>query len=463
MTNITGAIMVPHPPLILPNIGRGEEKKISDIVQAYEQAGKMIVDSKPDTVVIISPHAPSYYDYIQISDGAYGKGSMAQFGDYADSFTIPYDRELIQEMSRLADLEGLPTGTLGQQDGQLDHGTMVPLYFLRDLPKDTKFVRMSIGGPSNLVHYQVGELIAKAANNLGRKVAVVGSGDLSHCQKAGTNYGFKPCGPAYDKKIMEIMGDADFESLLALTDKEADDAMVCGQKPFCVMAGALDGLNPKTDRLAHSAEFGVGYGVVTYENPVEDASRDFGEKEEARRLEAAREKFEKEDELVKLADLAIREAVENQSRLEIPESIDPELLKQRAGAFVSIHKNHDLRGCIGTTAPTQANLAEEIISNGISAALRDPRFPAIQPWELDDLEINVDVLGEPEPISSEDELDVKKYGVIVTKGRNRGLLLPDLEGVDTVEKQVAIAKQKAGLSPDEKGVSLERFEVVRHR
>lgn len=107
-------------------------------------------------------------------------------------------------------------------------------------------------------------------------------------------------------------------------------------------------------------------------------------------------------------------------------------------------------------------MATEIVRNAIAASTRDPRFPAIQPWELEELEINVDVLGKPEIIEDESQLDVKKYGVIVSKNGKRGLLLPDLEGVDTITKQVSIAKQKAGLLADESGCTLERFEVVRH-
>ena len=132
------------------------------------------------------------------------------------------------------------------------------------------------------------------------------------------------------------------------------------------------------------------------------------------------------------------------------------------GAFVSIHENGDLRGCIGTIAPVQKALYLEIIANAISASTRDPRFPPITVKELPDLEISVDVLGEAEEIPSEDYLDVKRYGVIVSKGRRRGLLLPDLEGVDNVETQVAIAKMKAGIREEDTDVVLERFEVIRH-
>ena len=149
-------------------------------------------------------------------------------------------------------------------------------------------------------------------------------------------------------------------------------------------------------------------------------------------------------------------------KIQIPEGLPEEMLDTAAGAFVSIHKQGKLRGCIGTIEATRDNVAEEIINNAISASTEDPRFSAITEDELKWLEINVDVLGEPEYIHSMDQLDVKRYGVIVSKGYRRGLLLPDLDGVDTPEQQVAIAKQKAGIRPDE-DVKLQRFEVIRHR
>ncbi len=144
------------------------------------------------------------------------------------------------------------------------------------------------------------------------------------------------------------------------------------------------------------------------------------------------------------------------------EELTLQMTDSRAGAFVSIHEHGELRGCIGTIAPTRNTLAEEIISNAIAASTRDPRFPAIREDELEFLTISVDVLGEAEPIASKEELDVKRYGVIVEKGYRRGLLLPDLEGVDTVEEQISIARRKAGIGEQEKGVLMYRFEVVRH-
>ncbi len=137
-------------------------------------------------------------------------------------------------------------------------------------------------------------------------------------------------------------------------------------------------------------------------------------------------------------------------------------MKERAGVFVSIHKLGELRGCIGTIEPVRSNVAEEIILNAIGSAIRDPRFLPITPDELKDLDYSVDVLTTPEPVKSHDQLDPKRYGVIVEAGFRKGLLLPDLEGVDTVEEQVDVCRQKAGIAPNEP-VKLYRFEVKRYK
>jgi len=137
-------------------------------------------------------------------------------------------------------------------------------------------------------------------------------------------------------------------------------------------------------------------------------------------------------------------------------------MRERAGVFASIHKFDELRGCIGTFEPQRKNIAEEIIANAISSATRDPRFPPIAPSELKDLEYSVDVLTTPVPVESKDQLDPRKYGVIVECGMRKGLLLPDLEGVDTVDYQIDICRQKAGIAPDEP-VKLYRFEVKRYK
>lgn len=159
-----------------------------------------------------------------------------------------------------------------------------------------------------------------------------------------------------------------------------------------------------------------------------------------------------------------RETIENYLRygkvISPPDDLPPELKENQAGVFVSLKKFGSLRGCIGTFIPTQKNIAQEIIRNAISAAVEDPRFPPVSASELDDLTISVDILSPPEEVSDLAQLDPRKYGIIVNSGYRKGLLLPDLEGVDTVEQQIDIAKRKAGIHPGEK-VKLYRFEVKR--
>lgn len=165
--------------------------------------------------------------------------------------------------------------------------------------------------------------------------------------------------------------------------------------------------------------------------------------------------------ITELAKETVETYVKSSKRPTTPKNLTPEM-KQQAGVFVSIHKLGDLRGCIGTFEPQEKSVAEEIITNAISSATQDPRFNPIEEDELKDLDYSVDVLTMPEPVEDKSQLDPKKYGVIVQAGWRRGLLLPDLEGVDSVDYQIDICRQKGGIGPDEP-VQLYRFEVKRYK
>ena len=202
--------------------------------------------------------------------------------------------------------------------------------------------------------------------------------------------------------------------------------------------------------------------MCTWKVVGKDDSRHSLELWRERQRKKLEEQRRNEDAYVRLARATVNAWVKERKRPALPDDLPAEMLNRRAGVFVSLHRDGNLRGCIGTIQATRKNIAEEIVENGISAATRDPRFSPVRPEELEGLEISVDVLGKPEKIDSRDELDVKRYGVIVTKGFQRGLLLPNLDGVDTVDQQLSIALRKAGLSEREKDFEMERFEVVRH-
>jgi AmmeMemoRadiSam system protein A len=165
--------------------------------------------------------------------------------------------------------------------------------------------------------------------------------------------------------------------------------------------------------------------------------------------------------LVELAKKSVEEFINNKKEIHPPKVLTPEMAA-KAGVFVCLKKKGNLRGCVGTFTPCAENVANEIIRNAISAATRDPRFDPVTEGELNELEYSVDVLSPPEKVSDISELDPKKYGVIVAHGSRKGLLLPDLEGVDSVEEQLRIAKMKAWINPDEK-VEISRFTVTRYR
>ncbi len=459
---VKGAVMVPHPPLIIPDVGRGQEKAIQATIDAYHEAAKKIASWKPDTVVVLSPHSIMYADYFHISPGTGARGDFGQFRAPQVKIQVQYDTELVEALSQEAEAREIPAGTMGERDSRLDHATMIPLWFLNHYYTDYKTVRIGLSGLPLSQHYMLGQCIQKAAELCGRNIVVIGSGDLSHKLKEDGPYGFQKEGPEYDSRIMEVMGAAAFDQLFDFTEEFCDKAAECGHRSFVIMAGTLDRLAVKTKKLSYEGTFGVGYGVCTYEVEGRAPERDFLRQYEEKIADEAKRRKEFEDAYVRLARQTIEAYVGERKQISIPKDLPEEMYESRAGVFVSLKEEGRLRGCIGTIAPVQKNIAEEIIANAISASTKDPRFHPVHPDELDKLVYSVDVLGTPEAITSPDELDVKRYGVIVTKGRKRGLLLPNLDGVDTVEDQIAIAKQKAGISTYDDAVQLERFEVVRH-
>ena len=458
---IIAAYMVPHPPLIISEVGRGGEAQIEETKIAYERVAEEIAELEPDTIVISSPHATMYADYFHISPGNAATGSFSRFGADKVKFIEEYDTALVSEIEKRAKKISFPAGTLGEVDRDLDHGTMVPLFFIRKRYKGGKIVRVGLSGLPLTDHYRMGQIIKDSVNATGKRVVYVASGDLSHKLQDYGPYGYAAEGPVYDQKVMDVCQRGAFGELLEFDEEFCDKAAECGHRSFVIMAGAFDGVKVRANRLSHQDITGVGYGICTFTPGDEDDSRRFLDIFYREKEREIKEKRQNSDAYVQLAYKSVYSYVLEKKVLPVPSDIPEEMLGIRAGAFVSIHEHGRLRGCIGTIGPTCENVAEEIIQNAISASTKDPRFNAITANELEFLEINVDVLGEPENISSMDELDVKRYGVIVSSGRKRGLLLPDLDGVDSVEQQVAIAMQKGGITEDDE-VHLQRFEVVRH-
>jgi AmmeMemoRadiSam system protein A len=445
--------LVPHPPLIVPGVGGADE--IPATRAAYEKIAAEIEEIHADVLVVFSPHSVMYEDYFHISPGQSARGDFGRFRAPQVGCSVTYDTELAALIGGLAQENGIAAGTLGERDKTLDHGTLVPLHFLAA----RHIVRIGLSGFSLLDHYRFGMCVRQAAERLGRHAVIVASGDMSHKLKADGPYGLAPEAAAHDLFVRECLERGDFRKLLTIDPAMAEAAAECGLRSVVMLAGAMDGLHVTSEVYSYEAPYGVGYltAVVRGNGPCDSLLPLIIADEEAK-LAVARQA---EDAFVRLARQNVEHYVRTGRTIGLPGHLPSEMTDRKAGVFVSIKKNGHLRGCIGTIAPACGSVAEEIIQNGVSACSQDPRFEPVTPDELDALTYSVDVLDKPEPIADRSQLDVKRYGVIVTQGRKRGLLLPNLDGVDTVEQQVSIALQKGGIRADTP-YTMERFEVVRH-
>jgi hypothetical protein len=341
----------------------------------------------------------------------------------------------------------------------LDHGTIIPLYFINKYYNKYNLVHITYTALSDVNLYKFGMCISNAVEQLKEKAIFIASGDLSHKLKKEGPYGLDPAGEKFDKEFLHHLKKGDVKGVFSIDKSIVHNAAECGRPSTVILLGALDGYKFKGELLSYEATFGVGYGVMKFNIISEDSSK-LDLIENIRKENLEKRKIIR-DPYVKLAIDSLASYLNTGKELkELPAYITEDMKNMKRGVFVSIKKHGSLRGCIGTIFPTTSCVATEIMRNAIEAGLNDPRFNEVEEEELEDLTFSVDVLTEPEAASKED-LNPKEYGVIVSSLGRRGLLLPDLEGVDTVEKQLSIALEKAGIKPYE-DYDIEKFEVIRH-
>jgi len=319
---------------------------------------------------------------------------------------------------------------------QQEHAVEVQIPFLQYFKPDIRIVPIILAYAPAAVYKEIGRDIARAIRESKAEVVIIASGDMTHYEPQAS-------AERKDNQAIEAMLNLDEDELTRRY--ETLDISMCAHGPAVCLISAAKELGANTAELVKYQTSGDTTG--DYDAVVGYAGIIF--------------KVAKQHPLAALAKETVEAYVKEGKKLSPPSKLTPEM-KEKAGVFVSIHKRGALRGCIGTFEGQEENVAEEIITNAISSAVRDPRFPPIATEELKDLDYSVDVLTTPEPISDKSELDPKRYGVIVEAGWRRGLLLPDLEGVDSVDYQIDICRQKGGIDSDEP-VNLYRFEVTRYR
>jgi MEMO1 family protein len=446
MANLSSLVfsgIAPHPPIMVPEVGRESIAGVMNSIDAMAELTKRLIESGSESVVLISPHAPLEADSFVAYEGPEVYGDFSNFNAPDTRFAVRVDEELLSAIKRTAAAKNYDVSILPEQD--LDHGIAVPLYFLLQNGWRGKVVTLGYSFLSNEDHLRFGSCIKEAVDQVGRRVAFIASGDLSHRLKPQAPAGYNPNAHIFDEEVVDALRSNAPQQIVRIDHNLRRLAGECGYRSMLVAIGASSDLPWSCEVLNYEAPFGVGYLVAQLINQPGPLSE------------------ETEIDLPALARQAVETFVRSGDILDPPKNTQG-LLSERAPCFVSLKTmSGELRGCIGTIEPVKDNLAEEIVANGISAATNDPRFDPVNEDELSNLRYSVDVLFPSEPAVIE-ELDPAVFGVIVEdeSGSRRGLLLPDIPGIDDAQQQVAIAARKAGIAPGEP-IKLWRFKVERFR
>jgi AmmeMemoRadiSam system protein A/AmmeMemoRadiSam system protein B len=451
--------IAPHPPIMVPEVGREAIAEVRGSIEAMREFTERLIACGAETVVLVSPHAPLEARSFVAYQDAQLYGDFANFRAPETRVEAALDEELLGAISRAASEQSYKV--IGIRGYELDHGTIVPLYFLQRNGWRGRVVALGYSFMSNEDHLQFGSCIKRAIEEAGRAVAFVASGDLSHRLKPEAPAGYNPQAHLFDEEVIAAIRQARPERIINIDQDLRRRAGECGYRSMLIALGVTANESRDFEVLHYEAPFGVGYMVAQI---VRASSTDEGKRAERIEFQGeGRTEQQGAKQLLTLARRAIETFVREGRVIEKPSELDP-MLKERAACFVSIKTmDGELRGCIGTIEPAEGTLAEELIANAVSSATRDPRFPPVRLEELSHLRYSVDVLSTPEPAKFE-ELDPKIYGVIVEdeSGRRRGLLLPDLQGVETTDRQVEIATRKAGIGPGTP-LKFSRFRVERFR
>jgi AmmeMemoRadiSam system protein A len=432
---------MPHAPVLIPEVGNGREHDAGNTVDAMWRLAREIVESQPDSILVISPHAPRRPVHYGLCSGTYLRGDMGRFGQPDTRIQLKNDRPVATEMAKTFRRHGLQTWEIAERP--LDHGAFVPLYFLTRSGWDgpTAILGLNEFGGKSLE--KAGYAIREAIHISGRRTAIIASGDMSHSLLPDAPCGFQARAREFDETFVERMRSGDFSQLSLIDPDLRELASEDVVDSTLIAVNAVEMSSQNHEVLSYEGPFGVGYCVA----------RLFGG--DKARSDGGRC-------LPTVARDAVKHRLSRRSSLMQWPAND--FLKQSAGVFVTIRRRSgELRGCRGTIEPRHENLIKETQAVALSSAFNDSRFEPVYVDELDDLRYEVSVLYPAIPVASRADLDPHQFGVIITTpdGR-RGLMLPEVAGLDTVDKQIEETCKKAHIDPREP-MSFERFEVEKFK
>ncbi len=257
------AAITPHPPIIIPSIGGSNLNLCRKTVTSMKNIGEKFRAVKPDSVVVISPHGPVQFDKFIFNYSPTLRGDLSQFGDER-KFVFENNRELIDEMIKKLKESNFPVGLV--RELELDHGTLVPLYYLikeKDLNYNPRLVHMSFSMLSLKDHYNFGQVMGKVLQGSSEVISVIASGDLSHRVTPDAPAGYSPEGRAFDKKITELVHRRNIKEILKLDPEFIEEAGECGLRSIVMLLGVLSDLRYEIRSMSYEAPFGVGYMTVS--------------------------------------------------------------------------------------------------------------------------------------------------------------------------------------------------------
>lgn len=447
--SVVCAVLMPHAPILVPEVGGERGGAAADSCRAMRTAARCVLSHHPEKLVLISPHSPRQPRAFGIWSDDPLEGSFAPFDAPQVGVSLPLDRTLAEAIAAEAEVRGLETWEIRRLP--LDHGALVPLWFLVEAGWDGPTVILSLNYPEDQGLTELGEAIAAAAQASASRIAVIASGDMSHRLMEGAPCGFHPQAHQFDEAFIRLVRAGDYRKIEDIAPDLRELAAEDAADSTLIAASSVNWKTTGHQVLSYEGPFGVGYGVAILF--AESHSSPSG----AKTTKTTVEKSDGEA-LPGLARRSVEAALCGSP--EQPPEPAGEYLGMPSGVFVTIHqRGGPLRGCVGTFAATCPNLVVETWNNARLAALQDYRFSPVLAEEMDGLRFEVSVLHSQEEISSEAELDPRRYGVIVSANDGRrGLLLPGIKGIKTPEQQVGIAREKGGIDPDEP-ITLQRFQV----
>jgi len=441
--------LMPHAPILVPGVGRENLVKVKATAEAMGTVVRHALATHPDTVVVVSPHSPR-------QRGAFGfwyasrlRGSLGQFGSPEDRVDLPLDQEFVERLELEARRRGLRTWRIANEP--LDHGALVPLCYLTSAGWNGKTVIVGLNFPGDGGLDELGQAIAATAQKLKRRTVIIASGDMSHRLLPTAPAGYDPDAHRFDEAFIGLLRKGAVDELRGidpeLQEKAAEDVVDSTR-----VALAASGY-PTADHhevLSYEGPFGVGYGVaILFEREGSGTANPAVDDMQGRIVSS----FE---DLPAVARCAVEAKLKN-GPAEPPFCARGKLATPRL-VFVTVETDQgELRGCCGVIKTNERDLVWETWRLAVASAFFDSRFPPVTAPELPHLRFTVTVLGQPEPLASPQGLDPAVYGVIVSaRDGRRGVLLPAIPGIDSVDLQLAIARQKAGID-DGESVQIERF------